>query len=284
MGIYQAVVGAKITAAEWNTYYNLLKGVVGGEDTVRLANNVADTLLLQPNTDPGSVVHLFPIKTQAGVEKWALRSDGIPVFVDQAGTPGSLENGMLWQNGGKFYGRLGGATLEMTTGNPGLFLTTISTRATRVRIPIVSALVLTGTPSHEVFNTYVVRAFDGAATEALIFHWSVPADWSSGNISVFIRWANMVNDSGNVRWLLGYKQVANNGAALNGAWTESAANYTPPGGLHYFLTTNIGTIPPVANNELVIKIERQGGDAGDTSTHDVGLIGIELAYTANIQP
>jgi len=113
MGLYQATPGAKITAAEWNTFYNLLKGVVGGEDTVRLAGNVADTLLLQPNTDPASIVKLFGIKKQAGTERFALRSDGIPVLADQAGTPGSLENGMLWRNSIGFYGRLDGVTVEL---------------------------------------------------------------------------------------------------------------------------------------------------------------------------
>jgi len=115
MAVYQATPGAKITAANWNTIYNLLKGVVGGEDTIRLAGNVADTLLLQPNADPASVVDLFRIKTQAGVEKYALRSDGALCLADQGAEVGSLKDGLMWRNGAKFYGRLDGATVELFT-------------------------------------------------------------------------------------------------------------------------------------------------------------------------
>lgn len=116
MGLYQAATGELITAARWNTIYNLLKGVAGGEDTIRLANNVTGTLRLQPNSNPASPVRLFDIRPAGGATTYfALRSDGVPVLCDKGGDPGSLEDGMLWRNGSKFYGRLGGATVELFT-------------------------------------------------------------------------------------------------------------------------------------------------------------------------
>jgi hypothetical protein len=115
MALYLPTAGDKLTAARLKTYYDLLKGIAGGEDAVRLAKNVDDTLLLQPTVDPASVVKLFRVKSQAGTEKYAVRSDGVPVLCDQAGTPGSLEDGMLWRNGSLFYGRIGGATVALFT-------------------------------------------------------------------------------------------------------------------------------------------------------------------------
>ena len=81
MGLYQATPGAKITAANWNTFYNLLKGVVGGEDTsgetfVDLIYSIdggADATLARV-TEAGEIHREFSIPTTG---KWLALKVGL---------------------------------------------------------------------------------------------------------------------------------------------------------------------------------------------------------------
>ena len=268
MTLYQAVAGAKITAAEWNTIYNLLKGVVGGEDTVRLANNVAGTFMLQPNTDPASVVHLFPIKTQAGVEKFALRSDGVPVLADQAGTPGSLENGMLWRNGDKFYGRLGGATVELITPAAGEEML-----PARLFEPDGAG------PSYVSDRAYPCWLLDPATDELVRAGWKVPACWGSGTITAKIRHINYPGAAaGNVRWGLHYMAWAT-GAARPGAWSTLEATGAVAGTQDYWADLSMGTLP-VTNPQMVsLQVYRDANHTADTFTDDIGFLMLILTFT-----
>jgi hypothetical protein len=115
MGLYQASTGDVLTAARWNTIYNLLKGVVGGEDSIKLGYNGAGALTCQPSPTPASVVKTFRLATAGGTITFAVRSDGALYLADQGAEVGSLEDGLIWRNGAKFYGRLGGATVELFT-------------------------------------------------------------------------------------------------------------------------------------------------------------------------
>lgn len=59
-----------------NNSYDLFKGTIGSEDTITLADNVADTFLLQPNVDPAGTTKIFRIKNQAGVEQFSITANG----------------------------------------------------------------------------------------------------------------------------------------------------------------------------------------------------------------
>ncbi len=59
--------GDRITSALWNaSLYNLFKGVVGFEDSIRLADNVQGTLLLKPNVAPPTSTQLLQIEDVNG--------------------------------------------------------------------------------------------------------------------------------------------------------------------------------------------------------------------------
>jgi len=265
MGLYQAVAGAKITAAEWNTIYNLLKGVVGGEDPVRLAGNVAGTFMLQPNTDPASVVHLFPIKTQAGVEKFALRSDGIPVLAHQGGTPGSLENGMIWRNFSTFYGRLGDATVELfTLALPQFYL------------PATAFVASAGSPVIDSTHYHVCWFLDKAATEGTSGGWQVPR---TGTVSLGLVQSNPLATTGNVRWQLYHKVVSPNSPFVSPTLVYQTAA-VPSGNDNWNVVTMVTGLAVTAGQQLSVGVGRIGGDALDTADADVGFVGVNIEYTA----
>ena len=76
MALYQWSTGDRISASRLNTTYNLLKGISGGEDTIRLSNNEADTLQLRPSSNPSSDVPLFTVDLADGTAKLGIWSHG----------------------------------------------------------------------------------------------------------------------------------------------------------------------------------------------------------------
>jgi len=262
MGLYQAVAGAKITAAEWNTYYNLLKGVVGGEDTVKLANNVADTLLLAPNDSPASPVKLFRVSQEPDWPgDFAVRSDGAIYLGDQYGTPGSLENGLIWRNGAKFYGRLNGATVELFT--PSFFHVAASA--------FVSS---TGTPFLEDDHNHVCWLLDKAAIEAVSGGCEIP---HTGTVTLYLVQSNPLATTGNVRWQLSYKVVSANTAF--GARTAAYATAAVPAGNDNWNKVSMVTgLAVTAGQQLSLLAGRVADHADDTADADVGLVGVSIQY------
>lgn len=261
MGLYRAVAGAKITAAEWNTIIGLLKGDVGAEDPIKLAGNVADTLLLQPNSDPASVVDLFRIKTQAGVEKYAVRSDGAIVLADQGAEVGSLENGLIWRNGSKFYGRLGGATVELFT--PSFF-----------HLPATAFISSTGSPFLEDDHNHVCWLLDKAAIEAVSGGCEIP---HTGTVSLYIVQSNPLATTGNVRWQLSYKVVSAN-TAFGARTTTYATAAVPTGNDNWNKVSIVTGLAVTAGQQLSLMIGRVADHADDTADADVGLVGVSIQY------
>ena len=262
MGLYQAVAGAKITAAEWNTYYNLLKGVVGGEDTVRLAGNVAGTFSLRPNTDPASVVHLFPIKNAAGAEKFALRSDGIPVLADQITLPGSLEDGMIWRAGTRFWGRLANATVELLGALSSFYL------------PATAFMVYTGTPALSKEYYHVCWPLDKASVEYVVSGWRVPR---TGTVEIKLVQSALVVATGNVRWAILLCLTDQLFQPLT-AYYQTAA--VPPAANDFSEVTMKSGLAVTAGQQMTVVAGRYATHADDTADGDVGFVGINIEYTA----
>jgi hypothetical protein len=76
MALFSWSTGDRITATRLNTVYNLFKGVSGGEDTIRLAHNVENTLQLRPTSDPASDVALFTVDLADGTARLGIWSHG----------------------------------------------------------------------------------------------------------------------------------------------------------------------------------------------------------------
>jgi hypothetical protein len=261
MGLYQAVAGAKITAAEWNTFYNLLKGVVGGEDTIKLANNVADTFLMKPNSAPASVVKLFSIRNYLNTEMFAIRSDGVLCLHDQGATPGTLANGMVWRNGEKLYGRLNEATKELLSDFPALF------------IPATSFMLSVGTPVLDQGGNHVKWLMDKASSEAVVALYRV---LYTGTVMISVVQSNPWNTTGNTRWQLGYCQSS---TTFNAGFTTADLTAAVPSGANAFNeVTILATLAVTAGQYLSLLMYRKGLDAADTADADMGFLGLQLAY------
>jgi len=263
MAIYQATPGAKITAAWANAYYNLLKGVVGGEDTIRLANNVADTLLLQPNEQPVDPVYLFRLADSEGLARFAVRSDGILSLGDQ----GPYEvpnpaNGMLWRNGDKFYGRLGGATVELFT--PSFFHMAAS-----------SFVSSTGTPFLEDDHNHVCWLLDKTTVEAVSGGCEIP---HTGTVTLYLVQSNPLATTGNVRWQLSYKVVSAN-TAFGSRTAAYATAAVPVGNDNWNKVSMVTGLAVTAGQQLSLMIGRTADHADDTADADVGLVGVSIQYS-----
>jgi hypothetical protein len=268
MGVYQAVVGAKITAAEWNTLYNLLKGVVGGEDTIKLANNVEDTLLLEPNDSPPSPVDLFRVSQEPGWPGYfAVRSDGAVYLGDQYMTPGTLENGLLWRNGQVLYARLDEATVIVVG----------SQTRTMELYPTVWA-AYEGAPTLSTSN-YILWPFSATVDMGVIAQLQIPFDWKSGTaLTMKLHWVKAASGSGNVRWELLYKHIAAE-AALNAAFTTIAITDAVPSGVHYWKELTLETFTPDAGDKIVLVLRRDADHAEDTYASPAGLVGFLIDVT-----
>lgn len=118
MALYQAIAGQRVTATRWNTFYNLLKGVSGAEDTVRLANKAVDTFLLRPTTDPTSDVALMGVALADDTRRMGIWSHGGVSVGDQV-DPGqgilSTTLGLIVKGGTASFSALGVAGLNLTS-------------------------------------------------------------------------------------------------------------------------------------------------------------------------
>lgn len=265
MGLYRAVVGAKITAAEWNTIIGLLKGDVGAEDTIRLAAGLNDVLRFQPNSDPGSVVNLLTVKNAAGTTKWALRSNGLLWFVDQAGTPGSLSDGMLWRDGSKFYGRLNGATVEITTG--------VAVEKSFF-VPAVEFGIAGGTPDLLGSVGYNLKwRMDPSANEGVAAVCKIPY---SGTVALKLVQVNVTSNTGNIRWELGYVLSS---TTFDGGYTTADVTAAVPSGANAFNdVTMVASLGVTAGQYLSLVAYRMGAHAQDTMIGDMGFLGVHVEY------
>ncbi len=91
MALVKVNIGDKLTASLFNNQtFNLFKGMPGFEDTVTLAANVPNTLLLRPNVAPAaSGVNLFAIQQINGTTVFSVDYSG-NVFSAGGATFGSL--------------------------------------------------------------------------------------------------------------------------------------------------------------------------------------------------
>lgn len=273
MGLYQASTGDLLTADRWNTIYNLLKGVAGGEDTIRLANNVAGTLLLQPTSAPAAPVDLFQVKTAAGVEQFAVRSDGVLVLLKRAAPPGSLEEGALWLQSDAPYAYL----------NETAWALSLRPLTRRIRLPATEFLASWGSPSLGTTYNIISWAFDPSSVEAIMANWETPVDWLSGTITVKLRYGCIVSGSGNVVWKLEYKAVSENDESLTMALStpQYVTSSIPDPAYDRWKEETVGTMTVASGEELIIVISRQADHANDTYNADAHLLAVVLEYTPN---
>lgn len=61
----------------------------------------------------GGSITVRTITTYTGVVQVAAKFKNAPIVLDTISTPGTFANGMLWQDGTHFYGRLGGASYQL---------------------------------------------------------------------------------------------------------------------------------------------------------------------------
>lgn len=120
------------------------------------------------------------------------------------------------------------------------------------------------------------------ADEGCGISWGFPTDfyWADA-ITVNIYWKTTPT-SGTCKWVVTYL-ARTTGEDLTAAGTDLAVDGTPAGtaeGLAITTTTIPAAAWTSADKLLLIKILRDGNNAGDTINSDVELMGVELEYTA----
>lgn len=150
-------------------------------------------------------------------------------------------------------------------------------------------------------------AFDGAAVESVWATLQVPADYASGDITVYIwteRPTTYTNTAASTRWgfnaYIAQRPAAGAGNAIgipaqNGevtlthpirssTYTNTVYGYTWTiyTGWRYAQRDSLGTITPNAAGDLFkVQIYRDPTHGGDTYTSDMALFLVEFSYTAD---
>lgn len=143
-------------------------------------------------------------------------------------------------------------------------------------IPAAAIIAVQGTPVIGDAGTDVgAMLFDAASTEIAHSVRDLPDEWSTYNIQIL--WTNAGAGSGNVVWRIDYGIVGDGGniqSVVTAGTVQTIA--APAQNVLKVTTTDSALAAPAANEYLVVRPRRVGGDAGDTLGNDAGLIAVRL--------
>lgn len=129
-------------------------------------------------------------------------------------------------------------------------------------------------------------AYADAATQGAFWTFLVPADWTSGNITIQPVWSPGSTDAvaHTVRWSAIAKAL---GAGINVATAGTTVTFTGASAartasvLVYDTATSLTIAPAAAGDLMRLELRRIGADAADTYVGVVNLIGVIVSYTAD---
>lgn len=116
-------------------------------------------------------------------------------------------------------------------------------------------------------------ALDGAATESVFFNFVVPTAWTAFVMDLF--WSNETAGAGNVRWSIATKVLINTDL-LTEAATTTASTIAAPAQNVIKRSDAAQTITAVTDAAYATQLSRLGGDALDTLSADIGLLGVRI--------
>ena len=149
-------------------------------------------------------------------------------------------------------------------------------------IPATAMITTVGSPSlTDTDDTTPYWSLDAAADEGVGTTLYVPADYDSGNITLYIHWASLTTNTGNIRWSIrrsGFTTEDENvlSATTNTNFTEAAIATTND----LNISAGQAISGAAARDVMSISVRRLGTDAADTLTGDVGFLGLEVTYTS----
>ena len=130
-----------------------------------------------------------------------------------------------------------------------------------------------------------ILAFDAGSSEYVYFQFKVPADYASDPV-LKIYYSMASATSGAVRWNCNVMCTTDDADDLDtaAAGSDNAVNDTVPNvagelGIASITLTNNDSM--AADDMCVIKVERDGANAGDTATGDAELWMVVLQYTTS---
>lgn len=138
------------------------------------------------------------------------------------------------------------------------------------------------------FNSRPARQLDGAATESVRFAFTMPADYADGTeIAVAIHCSRAAVTGGHdVRMRIDSQSSAAGGDLSSvSAGTAFTATLDGTADRLSILTDAQAVVPAGAgaasSEEVAVDVVRIGGDAADSSSTDLSVLGIEIRYTAD---
>jgi len=149
--------------------------------------------------------------------------------------------------------------------------------------PQVGALASLGTYPNILRVTTLA---DAVSTNGEFWHFTVPADWASGVLTIQPIWVPGSTDGTphTVRWQYDTKELTAGtdvtAAGTTVTWTGASAARTA-NQIVLDTATSTTLTPSAANSEIRFAITRLGADGADTYVGVVNLAGVLVTYTAN---
>lgn len=182
---------------------------------------------------------------------------------------------------------------EVQIGTPGTNHATFSTAglltfvgtARRTKtwfIPAGDFVVHAGTPAMTQVGAGLARgwAFDQASDETITAQVIVPDNIVEGAYSIYLHWTSATN-AGNCVWDTTTLSVAE-GETLVAAGTTNSVTDAAPGTANFLcVTASMATASLTAGETLIVSINRDANNGGDTLADDAILLGVELRFTAD---
>ena len=129
-------------------------------------------------------------------------------------------------------------------------------------------------------NSYFVADFDKATDEKCDWHFTIPANWDSGNITAKIKYiANAT--TGNVMWVVSHKGISET-ESIDQALTDEAfsADTVDETANNLCIASKTFALTGITTGEWVIlRLKRDADDAGDTLDADARLLEIVIEWT-----
>lgn len=143
----------------------------------------------------------------------------------------------------------------------------------RLWIPAADFEVVAGSPALSVVQSTLVYSFDASSVESVGTSVMLPSWWTT--CDVIIRWANAAGGSGDVVWAFRYDFIA--AGQTMGTYSSMFRNALTAGSQDVVMEqTQDGDLTNVADQAVLIRIERTANNVADTLANDANLIGVEF--------
>lgn len=157
-----------------------------------------------------------------------------------------------------------------------------STQTRSIWLPASGMGATLGSPSlTDTDDTGAYWALDATADEGVGTVFLIPSDFSSGNITLYIYWASLTTNTGNIRWNIRRSIPAEEDelvltANTNTSFTEAAI--ATANDLN--ISAGQAISGAAAGDAMALSVRRLGSDGADTLAGDVAFLGLRVDYTS----